>query len=322
MVYQLPLRCCAGPGVRQRRTVEWIIADKGHLILSRTDVPPNPVELEKNATSLKARIEELLVATRGATPTARCAQRLAGHMLATLLCPERCTLTNLICTTGSQQQDWSAHYRLYSHDRVDERALFGPVRAAVLQALPPEHPLVVAVDDTLARKRGTHIDGVSWRRDPLGPCFQTNLVRAQRHLQFSAAWPLEHGAARMVPVGWFHAPSAPKPSKEAGEVLLQYTGTLSGGGTLGANGQPLLKFEATDTGVDYRALFVRRKDAASQGLLYTPQFSVDLVHWQSSSDTPTVLAGDQTYETASVPFPFFINGKKVRFFRMSINRAP
>ena len=28
-------------------TVEWIIADKGHLILSRQDVPPNPVDLEK-----------------------------------------------------------------------------------------------------------------------------------------------------------------------------------------------------------------------------------------------------------------------------------
>ena len=142
-------------------------------------------------------------------------------MLATLLCPERGTLTNLICTTGSQQQDWSAHYRLYSRDRVDESALFEPVRAAVLQSLPPEHPLVVAVDDTLARKRGTRIAGVNWRRDPLGPSFQTNLVRAQRHLQFSAAWPLAHGAARMVPVGWFHAPSAPKPSKEADDVQQQ-----------------------------------------------------------------------------------------------------
>ncbi len=61
-------------------------------------------------------------------------------------------------------------------------------------------PLVMALDDTLTRKTGTHIDGVSWKRDPLGPPFQTNLVRGQRYLQFSAAWPLENGAARMVPV--------------------------------------------------------------------------------------------------------------------------
>ena len=26
--------------------VEWIVADKGHLILSRTYVPPNPVEVQ------------------------------------------------------------------------------------------------------------------------------------------------------------------------------------------------------------------------------------------------------------------------------------
>jgi hypothetical protein len=160
------------------------------------------------------------VATHRATPTARCAQRLTGHMLGTLLCPERSTLTNLICATGSQQQDWSAHYRLYSRDRVQEAALFEPVRAAVMQALPEAHPLVVALDDTIVRKRGTHIAGVNWRRDPLGPAFQTNLVRAQRYLQFSAAWPLEQGAARMVPIGWFHAPSAPKPSSQA-DVLEQ-----------------------------------------------------------------------------------------------------
>ena len=28
-------------------TVEWIIADKGNLILSRHNVPPNPVDMEK-----------------------------------------------------------------------------------------------------------------------------------------------------------------------------------------------------------------------------------------------------------------------------------
>lgn len=28
-------------------TVDWIIADKGHLILSRHEVPPNPVDPQK-----------------------------------------------------------------------------------------------------------------------------------------------------------------------------------------------------------------------------------------------------------------------------------
>ena len=136
-------------------------------------------------------------------------------MLASLLCPERGTLTNLICASGGQQQDWTAHYRLYSKERVDEHALFDHVRASVQQALPQDHPLILHMDDTLAARSGTHIAGVGWRRDPLGPAFQTNLVRAQRYLQFSAAWPLEGGAARAIPVAFQHAPSAARLPKEA-----------------------------------------------------------------------------------------------------------
>jgi DDE superfamily endonuclease len=134
-----------------------------------------------------------------------------------LLCPEKPTVTNLLCTSGRQHEDWSAGYRLYSHDRVEEQVIFDAVRDQVAAQLPAADPLVVAMDDTIARKRGTHIAGVSWRRDPLGPHFQTNLVRAQRFIQFSAAWPLPgtEGAARMVPIGFFHAPSAAKLPKEA-----------------------------------------------------------------------------------------------------------
>lgn len=142
-------------------------------------------------------------------------------MLASLLCLERGTLTNLICTSGAQQEDWSAHYRLYAKERVNEVALFDTARTAVQQALPEGHPLVVSLDDTLLRKRGIHISGVGWKRDPLGPAFQTNLVRGQRYLQFSAAWPLASGAARQVPIAFQHAPSAAKPPKQADAAQIQ-----------------------------------------------------------------------------------------------------
>lgn len=138
-------------------------------------------------------------------------------MQAVLLCSEQATLTNLICLNGTEQEDWTADYRLYSQDRVDEEVLYGAVLQNLLGVLPPAKPLVIALDDTLTRKTGTHIDGVSWKRDPLGPPFQTNLVRGQRYLQFSAAWPLEKGAARMVPVVFKHAPTARKPPRGAQE---------------------------------------------------------------------------------------------------------
>lgn len=31
--------------------VEWVVADKGNLILTRTEVPPNPVDIQKKTKS-------------------------------------------------------------------------------------------------------------------------------------------------------------------------------------------------------------------------------------------------------------------------------
>jgi hypothetical protein len=176
---------------------------------------------KKNACSLSAELEATLGVTTRATTCASAAQRLREHLLAALLCPEKATLTNLLCTSGRQQEDWTAAYRLYARERVDESVLFADARDAVLGSLAPSAPLVVAMDDTLIRKRGAHIAGVAWRRDPLGPAFQTNLVRGQRFLQFSAAWPLPEGAARLVPIGFFHTPPAGKPPKEASAAEVQ-----------------------------------------------------------------------------------------------------
>lgn len=170
--------------------------------------------------SLLEQFDAVLASTAQAASTPRGAQRLRQHLLATLLCPERSTLSNLLCTGGLQHQDWSAHYRCYSQRRIDTSVLFHQVCREVQQALRADAPLVVAMDDTLVRKRGTHIHGVRWRRDPLGPAFQTNLVRGQRYLQFSAAWPLSGGQARMMPIGFYHVPGAGKPARDADEAAL------------------------------------------------------------------------------------------------------
>lgn len=135
-----------------------------------------------------------------------------------LLCSDRLTLSNVICTCGGQFQDWTADYRLYSKSRIVLQQLFAPIMAAAEQRLPQGRPLIVLVDDTLIRKTGPKIDGVSWRRDPLGPAFQNNLVRGQRYIQFSAAWPLDVGSAerptigpaRALPIAFHHAPGAGK----------------------------------------------------------------------------------------------------------------
>lgn len=157
----------------------------------------------------------LETSTLAATTTSSCAARLSQHMLGLLLCPAKSTVSNLICARGGQHADWTADYRLYSKDRVDESVLFGRTRDTLIENLAPDQPLVVAIDDTITRKTGKKIHGSAWKRDPLGPPFQTNLVLAQRYLQFSAAWPLENGEARMVPIAFHHAPTPAKPPKNA-----------------------------------------------------------------------------------------------------------
>lgn len=134
-----------------------------------------------------------------------------------LICLGRHTVTGLLYTSGSQFQDWSAQYRLFSRSRFDPQDIFTVIRQGVLYELPASEPLVAAIDDSCLRKSGTKIPGVAYRRDPLSPPFHTNFIRAQRVLQISAALPKEQGAApaRMIPIDFIHAPTPPKPRKSA-----------------------------------------------------------------------------------------------------------
>lgn len=130
------------------------------------------------------------------------------HLLSQLVCLGRHTVTGVTATAGAAFRDWSAQYRLYSEARFDPEAVFAVVRDELERQLPEQEPLVVAMDDSLLRKTGTHIPGVSWRRDPLGPRFQVNFVKAQRVLQLSAALPsAENGSARLVPIDFQHVPT-------------------------------------------------------------------------------------------------------------------
>ena len=140
-------------------------------------------------------------------------------MLSSLVCLGRHTITGLLHAAGESFQDWSALYRVFSQSRLDSEALFAAVRRGVVAQLRPGEPLVVALDDSLLPKRGTKTPGVAWRRDPLGPPFQTNLIRAQRVVEIAAALPAGErpGPARLIPIDFQHAPTPPKPRQNASE---------------------------------------------------------------------------------------------------------
>lgn len=148
-------------------------------------------------------------------------------MLAQLLCLGRHTITSLITTHGAQFADWTAHYDLYAKKRVDPNVLFRGIRDNIEELNGAQSPLIIALDDTIFRKTGRCIPGASYRKDPLGPAFNVNLVWAQRMIQFSACISNANGEGRMVPVAFVDASTPRKPRKnESAENWAAYKETM------------------------------------------------------------------------------------------------
>jgi len=83
-------------------------------------------------------------------------------------------------------------------------------------------------------------------------------------------------------------------------------------------GVPMPFASGTAGSFTFRAVFARRKDYAAAGLSYTVEFSGDLATWRASTSTPVVLADDGEVQAVSVPYPFFVNGKKATYFRVKV----
>ena len=105
--------------------------------------------------------------------------------------------------------------------------------------------------------------------------------------------------------------------------------TVGGGGAIVVSGGLLTQRGIPDTsvtnitnGVDFRAVFGRRKDYQLFGLAYTVQFSdAGLSIWENSTATPTVIAtNDPEIDAVAVPYPFLLStGRKAQYFRVTVS---
>lgn len=131
----------------------------------------------------------------------------------------RHTLTGMITASGHQFMDWSSAYRLFSRNRIDVTRFFDVARESVLGELKDQNIIIAHMDDTILKKTGLKIPGTAWRRDPLGPPFQTNFIWGQRFLQISMALPDQPGCcqSRAIPVDFHHCPTAKRPRKNDDE---------------------------------------------------------------------------------------------------------
>lgn len=107
-------------------------------------------------------------------------------------------------------------------------------------------------------------------------------------------------------------------SGSSGSAHVSFTGSFASA-DLTAPGQPTARFEASGSGVDYRAVFTRRADHAALGITYTIRFSADLAFWETSTEAPTVLDTVGNVELVSVNYPLFVRGRRARFFVITIN---
>lgn len=182
----------------------------------------------------------LFDAARPAFVQQRSFERARTLGLSALACLGRRTISGLLCSSGQQFQDWSAAYRLFERERINTDVLWRSLRHQIVPQLPPNAPVVALMDDTLRRKRGSHISGTSWRRDPLGPDFADNFIWASRFLQISLAMPAQPDAgpslARAIPVDLAHAPSPRKPSKKALPEVWQAWRNASSAATISSLG--------------------------------------------------------------------------------------
>ncbi|WP_411846759.1 choice-of-anchor I family protein [Roseibacillus persicicus] len=120
------------------------------------------------------------------------------------------------------------------------------------------------------------------------------------------------------------------------DLLFEYAYGLNPGADddilqLGENGEVLARggeffdLAVTSNGVSFTANFLRRKDFARQGLIYTPQYTSQNklgTQWYDAAVVPVVVGEDGEMEVVQVEFPIFTpDAEKAQFFRMKVDTA-
>jgi hypothetical protein len=175
----------------------------------------------------------LLAAHRPAFQQERTAQR-SGALLVGWLCAfGRHTITQVLLALGLGDADWTAWYRLFSHERIAYDPLSACLLAQTLPLAAAHGPYLVAIDATQLPRRSRTMPGTTWLRHPATAVFRAGIHRAQRFVHL--AWlplPSPAGYSRAVSLRWesaFPAKAVPAPGHpprkewEAGLQALAWT---------------------------------------------------------------------------------------------------
>jgi hypothetical protein len=147
----------------------------------------------------------LLRAQRNVFSQERTFRRGLGLFFAELMTFARHTVTQQLLALGLTDADWSAWYRLFSHDRFDVAQARLGLLQATLPASPQDQPYPIGVDSTLVPRSSLKFPGSSWLKALGTDKFKPGLRRAQRFLNLSWLTPMAEGFSRAIPLGWWPA---------------------------------------------------------------------------------------------------------------------
>lgn len=154
-------------------------------------------------------------------------ERARALAFSSVVTPGRRTITRLICSKNTQQQDWSADYKFFSMRPWTAQQLFLEIlKECERHSTWPDGAMLIALDETSRKKTGKKIPGVTTLRDPMSLPYHVNLMPGLRFLQAAAIITPERclEANRAIPIYFEEAAPAKKPPKNAtDEVKEQYT---------------------------------------------------------------------------------------------------
>jgi hypothetical protein len=99
--------------------------------------------------------------------TAPSYRRFLTLMQGWLVCIGKHTVTGVMRAAGVAQQDVSGYHRFFNRGAWDPQQVERVVLRLALRLVPPDVPVAMTLDDTLARHTGKHIASAGMHRDPL-----------------------------------------------------------------------------------------------------------------------------------------------------------
>lgn len=157
---------------------------------------------------------ELIAAHRPAFQQARPYQRAIWLLLSEVFTFARHTVTQGLLALGETEGDWSAWYRLFSHERFDYDHLTRITLRETLREAPADAPYVMGMDGLLVPRSSLKMPGTSWWKALGSAPFKPGLARAQRFVHVSWLTPLAGGYSRAVPLQM--RPAFPQKAVDAG----------------------------------------------------------------------------------------------------------